>query len=237
MTRTQCVFRRVICNAAANVSPGSVAPESVQTIRNQDYYDFLRSHPLVLHLRTKLFHVTALANYRSIKRERMIRPNDGTMVGVLQRRAPNLTVCEKLKAISLFDFDQPDDRIFPLSSGTETINDYFVEWGKFLWWYSPVTVILVLDRQAIKQNLIGFEKCAKVRGQWIYNVEICHRGAIPSSAITETILVSGSDEARTTFEVFSRSIVGDLHIARFERHCGVPQTLCASWRNQEVNNE
>jgi len=188
-------------------------------IRNQDYYDFLRTHPLFLHLRSALFHVTSLPNYRAIRRDGVIKPNDGTSIGVYARIAPGLTVCEKLGAVSLFDFDQPHERIFPLSTGELAINGYFLEWGKFLWWYQPVTVILTIDRHAVRHYLIGFAECAKISGQWIYNVEIGHKGPIPCSAILETILVSGTDESRKLFEVFHRFSVDDSQIARFERHC------------------
>lgn len=100
-------------------------------IRNQDYYELLRDHPLVQHLRGKLWHATSVTNYLAIKDEGCIKPNDGTMIGVLKRRGPKLTVCEKLDAVSLFDFDQSEDRIFPLYEALPSIGEYFLEWGKF----------------------------------------------------------------------------------------------------------
>jgi hypothetical protein len=161
----------------------------------------LKTDPLVQHLRGKLFHVTTIANYRAIKQEGFVKPNDGSMIGIYERIAPRLTVCEKLDSISLFDFNQPDERIFPLIV-TETLQEYFLEWANFLWWYKPTTVILVFNRQEVCPNLATDEECKKLRGQWIYNVEVCHRGPIAISAITESILVLTEDELKRTFETF-----------------------------------
>jgi hypothetical protein len=176
-----------------------------KTIRNADDYDFLINHPLVRYLRGKLFHVTTLSNYRAIKRDGFLKPNDGSLIGVYKRKAPRLTVCEKLDAISLFDFNQSDERMFPLLQVTERVDEYFLEWGQFLWWYKPTTIILVLNRGLVAPNLLTYEECKTVQGQWIYNVEVCHRGPIPVSAIEESISVQAEDECKGSFAVYPQT--------------------------------
>jgi hypothetical protein len=136
------------------------------------------------------------------------------MVGVFERKAPNLTACEKVDAISLFDFGRPHEQVFPLLSATETIGEYFLEWGKFLWWYSPITVILVPNRDAVSDNIEAFEDWKDVPGQWIYNVEVCHEGAIALSDIEEVILVRSDRDGKGEFKTYETPIVGDDDIQK-----------------------
>ena len=182
-------------------------------IRNQDVYERLVAHPLVLHLMGKLWHATSLENYQRILSDGCLLPNDGSRVGVYKRVAPRLTTCEKLDAISLFDFDQPHDRIFPLTMATETIKEYFLEWSRFLWWYDFLTIILVPNRAQVGTNIAAPEVCQKMGGQWIYNVEVCHRGAIPLAAIGETIVVCSGGPRRGAFKTFGGP-VGDDELCR-----------------------
>lgn len=191
--------------------------------RNADYYRFLRDHPLVRHLLGKVWHATSLENYSCILRDGFIRPNDGSRVGVYKRRAPGLTVCEQLSAVSLFDFDRPEGDVFP--PPTQSWPEYFLEWGKFLAWYEPLTFILVLQRSAITASLASNEECRAAQGQWIYNVEVCHRGPLPVSAIEETIIVWSVRSTPSSFRVVT-------HCAR----AGDIQGALDSWTQGQRNS-
>jgi hypothetical protein len=193
----------------------------MDTIRNLDYYSYLRAHPLVEHLLGELIHVTSISNYRSIRKDGAIRPNDGSLQGHFKRRAPMLTACERLGAVSLFNFAQPEDRVFPLLHATETIREYFVEWGQFLWIYKPLSVVLLLDKTAAAGNLSTDADCKRVSGQWIYNVEVCHKGPVPVSSIKEIVVVPShsNGESARAFVVFEASEISDEQIRDVEVHC------------------
>jgi len=173
----------------AGTSCGSRSMSRFSTIRNQKQYELLRDHPLVARLRGILWHVTSTQNFADIRTDLCVRPNDGTAVGLYKRKAHGLTACEQLDSVSLFDFSKSDDEIFDLSAATESVGEYSLEWGKFLWCYKPVSLILTFDPTVVAHNVLPRTECERVKGQWIYNVEVCHRGPIPFDAISEVLVV------------------------------------------------
>ena len=142
-------------------------------------------------------------------------PNDGSRVGPFKRKAPRLTTCEKLDSVSLFDFDQPDERIFHLIR-RETLADYSLEWARFLAWYEPISVILTFSKLALGKDILGPDVCRSVGGQWIYNVEVCHRGPIDLASVRDTVIVLASGSSVLDFSVLGPAPPLDDLVASFK---------------------
>ena len=70
----------------------------------------MRIHPLFNLIRGNLIHVTSLSAYRQIRADRFIKPNDGSFRFTYPQSSSSRAYY--LKAISLFDFTLPDDKIF-----------------------------------------------------------------------------------------------------------------------------
>jgi hypothetical protein len=157
-------------------------------IRNADVYDALQADPLVVALTGTVFHVTSVANYKAIRSSGWILPNDGTRQGPFVRRAPGLTTCEKLGAVSLFDF-RDRDRQYRLYRWGESTREYDLEWSKFLRVFRPVTVIMVLDAAKVVGGLASEADCQREKGQWIASVEVCHRGPLPLDHVNAVVIV------------------------------------------------
>ena len=140
---------------------------------------------LVTSLRTGVHHVTNLSNYQLILSTGSIRHNDGKLP--FSFGESSLSNCYELGAISLFDFETPStEYIF------DTINQ--TKWETVLFRHRPA-ILLGVRRSDLPGKLIEYAEAKRRRGLGgiIPHIEVCHIGAIPLSAIFQTILATRSD--------------------------------------------
>jgi hypothetical protein len=138
-------------------------------------------HPLWRELRNGLlWHRTSATDYRQIRAEGFIKPNDGRV-----NRWGGPYACQQLGGVSLFDFSsQPEDLIF----------GEVHKWRPFLGNAGPVTVFLGLEKGRLPGKLSPYpENKEGTTGNVIPWVEVCHCGAIPISAATSYLLVCAVD--------------------------------------------
>lgn len=138
-------------------------------------------HPLWRELRNGLlWHRTSTEDYRQIRTDRFIKPNDGRV-----NRWGGPYACQQLGGVSLFDFtSQPEDLIFGEAH----------KWRPFLSHSGPVTVLLGLEKNKLPGHLTPYpENKEGTTGNVIPYVEVCHCGAIPMSAVVSFLLVCAVD--------------------------------------------
>ncbi|HEY0768782.1 MAG TPA: hypothetical protein VGD31_00425 [Sphingobacteriaceae bacterium] len=168
------------------------------------YYDDHRfkHHPLFQALRQGITHVTSLQSYRSIRTDGYINPNNGQYLTTHHQSSTSRVA--QLGGISLFDFELPDAIIF---------DDEILHWPSFLTVHKPVNVIFTLRREDLADRLMSNDeiRASTSQGTLISQVEVCYRGQIPVSAITQTIFVC-SDQPEI-FEVLETPILPDEHVA------------------------
>lgn len=153
-------------------------------------------HRLFGHLRTGLWHCTSPAEYRQIRAEGAIKPNDGRV----KKWGDCKYACQELGAVSLFDFGTHPE--------VKVLNQQ-MKWIDFLRLTGPFTVIIGLDRARTPGKLIPYPENKKgTSGTVIPWVEVCHCGPIPLSAATKYLLVCQTD--LSVFQV----IEGELTEAR-----------------------
>jgi len=136
-------------------------------------------------LRVGVHHGTSADNYRLILSSGGIRRNDGEFPFSFGESP--LSNCYDLRAISLFDFETPS---------TETIFDTLsqMKWETVLFRHRPA-ILLGIRRKDLPGQLIEYAE-AKRRcglGGIIPDIEVCHIGTIPISAVFQTIVASRSD--------------------------------------------
>jgi len=95
-----------------------------------------------------------------------------------------------LGGISLFDFStDPIDRIF----------EHLDRWHQFLGCASPTTVVLGMPKSRLQGELVPYPKNRDLTPTAlgpIPFVEVCHIGAIPTSAIASCLIVSARNYSR-----------------------------------------
>jgi hypothetical protein len=105
----------------------------------------------------------------------------------------SVTACQAIGAVSLFDFERSPEQLVLEGS---------LKWRQFLTRAKPVTVIMGLSRAQLPCELIHYKDTTT--GNFIHEVEVCHCGTIPVSAITTHLLVSASNDS--IFQKFSHPI-------------------------------
>ena len=136
-------------------------------------------------MRVGVHHGSSPENYRRILSSGEIRWNDGRFSFSFPQS--HLSNCYELRAISLFDFETPSaEEIFDSLSQMkrETV----------LFRHRP-SILLGIRRKDLPGELIEYAE-AKRRcgpGGIIPHIEVCHIGAIPISAVFQTIVACRSD--------------------------------------------
>jgi hypothetical protein len=147
-----------------------------------DYRNITATQPLISELRKGLWHCTSPGEFRLILSDRFIKPNDGRV----NKWGPRKYACQELGGVSLLDLQSPT-----LDQVIETAG----RWGPFVCSGNyRTTVVIGLDRAALASNLVPYPvNKANTAGAVIAFVETCHRGAIPTTAITSCLLVCSAD--------------------------------------------
>jgi hypothetical protein len=141
-------------------------------------------HPLFKELRNGLlWHRTSPDDFRQIRIDGVIKPNDGRINRWGQRYA-----CQELGGISLFDFTTAPEADVLWEA---------IKWQQFLGDFDPVTVLLGMDRDKLTGKLIPYpDNKEGTTGNVIPCVEVCHCGPIPMSAVGSYLLVCPVDYSR-----------------------------------------
>ncbi len=142
------------------------------------------NHPLFREIRNGLlWHRTSADEYRHIRIDGAITPNDGRI-----DRWGKPYACQQLGGISLFDFTtEPEEKV---------LWEAF-KWQEFLGDSDPVTILLGLDRSKLTGRLIPYPQNKEgTTGNVIPWVEVCHCGPIPASTVTSYLLVCPVDYSR-----------------------------------------
>jgi len=128
-------------------------------------------HPLFRELRNGLlWHRTSADEYRHIRVDGAITPNDGRI-----DRWGKPYACQQLGGISLFDFSTESE---------ERVLWEAIKWQQFLGDSDPVTILLGLDRDKLTGRLIPYPQNKEgTTGNVIPWVEVCHCGPIPASMV------------------------------------------------------
>jgi hypothetical protein len=149
-----------------------------------DEREIRAGHPLFMQLRNGLFwHRTSTEDYRRIRADGFIKPNNGRINRWGQRYA-----CQELGGISLFDFtSESEDKVLWEA----------IKWQQFLGDADPVTVLLGMEPDKLPGKLIRYpDNKTGTTGNVIPWVEVCHCGVIPVSAIVSNLLVCPVDYTR-----------------------------------------
>ncbi|HVM51133.1 MAG TPA: hypothetical protein VMU04_24100 [Candidatus Acidoferrum sp.] len=147
-----------------------------------DYANITATPLLLSELRKGLWHCTSPSEFRQILRDRSIKPNDGRV----SRWGPRKYACQELGGVSLLDLQSPT-----LDQVIQTAD----RWGPFVCSGNyQTTVLLGLDRAALAANLVPYPaNKGNTTGAVIPFVETCHRGPIPTAAITYCLLVCSTN--------------------------------------------
>jgi len=146
-------------------------------------FDILDS-PLFNELRKGYIHVTSIKSYTKIIADRYIRPNYNNYPFTFPQTVNS--ICYLLEGISLFDFEQPNRILFE----NVTI-DHF---SKFFTIHKPITIILQLNKNNLKDKIIPNEVLKDKDKTVIPNVEVCYKGKISVNHIEKCIMVCGYDK-------------------------------------------
>ncbi len=146
-----------------------------------DEKEIKAGHPLLPILRNGLlWHRTSTKEYRQIRADGFIKPNDGRV-----NRWGGQYACQQLGGISLFDFTTHPE---PLILGEA------IKWQQFLGDAGPVTVILGVDKNRLQSRVIPYPANKEgTTGNVIPWVEVCHCGPISVSAVVCYLLVCSFD--------------------------------------------
>ena len=143
-----------------------------------DYANITATPPLFSELRKGLWHCTSPNEFRHILRDRFINPNDGRG----SKWGPRKYACQELGGVSLMDLQTPT-----LDQVTQTAD----RWGPFVCSGNyRTTVVIGLDRVVLAASLVPYPvNKANTTGAVIPFVETCHRGPIPTTAISHCLLL------------------------------------------------
>jgi hypothetical protein len=146
-------------------------------------YDNVTSTPgLFAELRKGLWHCTSPIEYRQILQAGAIKPNDTGS----HKWGPDPYACQQLGAVSLFDFQTPTK-----AQVLQTAD----RWAPFVCMGAHhTTVVIGLDREKLQKKLVPYPaNKVNTTGAVIPFVETCHCGPIPTTAITQCLLVCSSN--------------------------------------------
>ena len=147
-----------------------------------------------------LWHCTSALEFRQIKADGLIKPSDGS-------HKWGRHACQQNGAVPLFDFTTPTlDIIF---------EDHMLQkWPQFLGCAKPLTMVLGLDKAQLPGELIPYPRNKEGNnGNIIPWVEVCHRGAIPFSAIARYLLICAIDYSR----FYPSDNLDDVILSRVEK--------------------
>ncbi len=146
-----------------------------------DVREIRAGHPLFVELRNGLlWHRTSAEEYRRIRTDGFIKPNDGRI-----NRWGKPYACQELRGVSLFDFTTESE---------DNVLWEAIKWQQFLGDADPVTVLLGMEANKLPGKLIRYpENKQGTTGNVIPSVEVCHCGEIPVSAIVSHLLVCAVD--------------------------------------------
>lgn len=126
------------------------------------------------------WHCTSFRGFRRIMASGEIRPNRGELR--CQHELSRVSCCYRLSAVSLFDSDETPS--------------FFTTWRKF---HKPLTVALKIDGAALMPNIVCRTEAQETAPGLMIRGEVCHRGPIPSEAITGCLFVRARQPNRTAF--------------------------------------
>lgn len=138
-------------------------------------------HPLWKELRNGLlWHRTSAGDYRQMKKDTCLKPNDGRI-----DRWGGKYACQELGGISLFDFT---------SESEERVLGEAHKWQQFLGDSAPVTILLGWERESLTGKLVPYpDNKHGTKGNIIPWVEVCHCGTIPLTSVVSHLLVCAVD--------------------------------------------
>lgn len=169
---------------------------------NHDSMVHVRDHPLTARVRGRICHATTLQNALSILddgRIKVVTARDG--IHRRQEGAP-LSACIANDAVSVFDFDVPDDQLFPTVPAHSGLHEYLYHWWSFLT-ELPDSVVILLDA-SVRERFVEDPQAGGTR-QFIWGTECCHRGDITSEHFSGYLLVEDSGQEARTFGVGDES--------------------------------
>jgi hypothetical protein len=146
--------------------------------------DIYAGHPLFRELRNGLlWHRTSTKDYRKMRADGAIKPNDGRV-----NRWGRPYACQQLGGISLFDFTtQSEERVLGEA----------IKWRQFLGDSGPLTMLLGLEKSRLSGRLVSYPANKEgTTGNVIPWVEVCHCGPIALSAVVSHLLVCSADYGR-----------------------------------------
>lgn len=146
-----------------------------------DSREIKAGHPLLPTLRNGLlWHRTSTNEYRQIRADGFILPNNGRV-----NRWGGQYACQQLGGISLFDFTTHPE---PVILGEA------MKWQQFLGDAGPVTVVLGVDKNRLPNQVIPYPANMEgTTGNVIPWVEVCHCGPISISAVVSYLVVCSFD--------------------------------------------
>ena len=161
-------------------------------------------HPLWKELRNGLlWHRTSTTDYRQIRIDGFIKPNDGRV-----NRWGGHYACQQLCGLSLFDFTSQSEAL---------VLGEAHKWQQFLGDVGPATVMLGLERSKLCGKLTPYPDSKEgTTGNVIPWVEVCHCGPIPISAVVSYLLVCAAD-----YQQFVRvEVLDETILTNTERNFG-----------------
>jgi hypothetical protein len=162
-------------DAELNADHRNAAPSRVSSLQ--------ADHPLFRELRTGLWHCTSPDEYRQIRADSFLKPNDGRV-----NRWGGAYACQQLGGVSLFDFKTHSE---------QRVLGELPKWGGFLQRARPVTIVLGIERNSLVGKLVPYpDNKEGTTGNVIPWVEVCHCGPIPLSSVTKHLLVCPVDYSR-----------------------------------------
>lgn len=155
-------------------------------------------------LRQGVYHLTSVQGYTGIRRDRYIKPNDGSFPNTYPQLANSYG--RHHGYVSLFDFESPTEEQCFLQRS---------KWEGFFTRHKPATVLIRFNRGQLASELISYECAIKEVGfrmMKIPHVEVWYPKPIPFSYATGLVLITPTKPIR--FEIFDSDEEG---LQRFER--------------------
>lgn len=154
--------------------------------------NLIAKHPIVAHLKHRLFHCTSIEGLRGIERDGCIRYNDGAFQSSDPQSADGHG--RRITAISLFDFE---------SASESEIVDQESLWLYFLSHFDPITAVILLNSN-LRENIIlhAGAKSERDHPMYIPYVEAWFRDSISVGSIDGVLLIYGQN--LDDFEAFNQ---------------------------------
>ena len=156
----------------------------------------VQSHPLTARVRGRICHATTPRNALSILADGWIKA-ETSRDGIHPRfdDAP-ASACMAIGAVSMFDFDAPDERLFPTVQIHEETYEYLLHWWSFLTRH-PISVLFFLD-DAVRARFAPDPQIETPR-QFIWGTECCHIGDVELAHVSGYVVTADHGEHTTAF--------------------------------------